>query len=52
MGGLGLSVLRLLAQLAQYAPGQEDVALPLRVLGEKRYLVVFFFQRDLFVAVL
>ena len=35
-----------------YAAGQEDVALPLRVLGEERYFVVFLLQWDFFVAVL
>src|ERR671920_410176 len=50
--GVGLLLLRLLTQLAQYAPGEEDVALPLRELGEERYFVVLLLQRNFFVAVL
>jgi hypothetical protein len=36
---LGLLVFRLLAQLAQYTAGEEDIALPWRILGEERYFV-------------
>src|SRR5215217_2944349 len=47
--GVGLL---LLAQLAQYAAGEEDVALPLRVFSEERYFIVSLLQRDCLVTVL